>query len=150
MRTKILMTKDNPEGQKLEELLLDLQYELALKTLRLAGDGCEVSKSVSSRNVQIMDLLAEAQLLQEQNMKEVEDFFKRPSDPTSPRMGAVDNTDSIGLMIKGVKLGVGVVGCFELELKATGGVGIIRRQKGKMTLTPFGEGFYEWFFDKTS
>lgn len=149
MRTQILMTKDNPEGNKLEELLRDLQYELALKTLRLAGDGCEVSKSVSTRNVQIMDLLAEAQLLQEQNMK-VEEFFKRPSDPTAPQMGFADNTDNIGLMIKGVKLGVGVVGCFELELKATGGVGIIRRQKGKMALTDFGEGFYEWFFDKTS
>lgn len=148
MRTKILMTKDNPEGQKLEELLRDLQYELALKTLRLAGDGCEVSKSVSARNVQIMDLLAEAQLLQEQNMKEVEEFFKRPSDPTSPRMGAVDNTDSIGLMIKGVKLGVGVVGCFALETKAidTG----VFRAGDKLSLTPFGEGFYEWFFDKTS
>ncbi|ARK07911.1 hypothetical protein phiA829_091 [Aeromonas phage phiA8-29] len=148
MRTKILMTKDNPEGQKLEELLRDLQYELALKTLRLAGDGCEVSNSVSVRNVQIMDLLAEAQLLQEQNMKEVEEFFKRPSDPTSPRMGAVDNTDSIGLMIKGVKLGVGVVGCFALETKAidTG----VFRAGDKLSLTPFGEGFYEWFFDKTS
>lgn len=149
MRTKILMTKDNPEGQKLEELLRDLQYELALKTLRLAGDGCEVSKSVSARNVQIMDLLAEAQLLQEQNMKEVEEFFKRPSDPTSPRMGAVDNTDSIGLMIKGVKLGVGVVGCFAFETKAID-TGVFRAGDNKLSLTPFGEGFYEWFFDKTS
>lgn len=146
MRTKILMAKDNPEGNKLEELLRDLQYELALKTLRLAGDGCEVSKSVSTRNVQIMDLLAEAQLLQEQNMKEVEEFFKRPSDPTAPRMGAVDNTDSIGLMIKGVKLGVGVVGCFELEAKAID-AGVVRAGD-KLTLTPFGQGFYNWFFFK--
>lgn len=148
MRTKILMAKDNPEGNKLEELLRDLQYELALKTLRLAGDGCEVSKSVSARNVQIMDLLAEAQLLQEQNMKEVEEFFKRPSDPTAPRMAALDNTDSIRLMIKGVKLGVGVVGSFELEAKAID-AGVIRAGD-TLRLTPFGEGFYEWFFGKTS
>lgn len=149
MRTKILMTKDNPEGHKLEELLRDLQYELTLKTLRLVGDGYEVSKSVSARNVQIIDLLAEAQLLQEQNMKEVEEFFKRPSDPTSPRRGTTDNTDSIGLMIKGVKLGVGAVGCFELEAKAID-TGVVRFKeiKDKLELTHFGEGFYNWFFDK--
>lgn len=146
MRTQILMTKDNPKGQKLEELLRDLQYELTLKTLRLAGDGCEVSKSVSARNVQIMDLLAEAQLLQEQNMKEVEEFFKRPSDPTAPRMVTPDNTGSIRLMIKGVKLGVGIIGCGALEIKAID-AGVIRAGD-KLSLTPFGEGFYNWFFGK--
>lgn len=148
MRKLILMTKENPTGQKLEELLQTLQYELALKTLRLAGDDCQVSKSVRSRNVQIMDLLTEARHLQEQNMKEVEEFFKLPSEPSAPRMGTEDNADNIGLMLKGVKLGVGVVGYPSLERLASGGLYILDRHGSKLVFTPFGEGFYEWFFGK--
>lgn len=144
MSKLILMTKENPNGQKLEELLQTLQFELALKTLRIAGDGCKISDNISKRNVQILDLLAEAQLLQEENMKEVEEFFKRPSDPLKPRITPEDSTDKIKLMFKGMEMNIGMVGCFALESTASD-IGLVRVGADKAELTAFGQKFQCWF-----
>lgn len=138
----ILMTKENPTGQKLEELLETLQFELALKTLRLAGDGCKISSNISRRNAQILELLAQSQSLQEENMKEVEEFFKRPSDPERPRITPEDSTDKIRLMFRSAEMNIGMVGCFSLETTAID-IGLMKVHD-KAELTDFGHKFHEW------
>lgn len=142
MSKLILMTKENPQGQKLEELLQALRFELALKTLRIAGDGAKISDNISKRNAQILELLAGAQRLQEENMKEVEDFFKRPSDPLRPRITPEDSTDKIRLMFKSAGMQIGLVGCFALETSAID-IGLLKVHD-KAELTEFGLKFHQW------
>ena len=56
----ILMSKENPDGYKLEELLIQLQNEINDKNKKIIGDGSDLSKHVQANNLQIMRHLNEA------------------------------------------------------------------------------------------
>jgi hypothetical protein len=63
--TPILMTRDNPEGHKLEDLLFSVENELHAKTERLFtvsydADKLKIAMMVAENNFRIMQLLRDA------------------------------------------------------------------------------------------
>lgn len=147
MRTNILLSTRNQNGFKLEELLESLQFELALKTMQVSNSPCLAISRTCERNRQIIELLSQAQKLQEKSMKEMEQTFARPSDPASPRVTPLP-LDNIAIMLKAAKAGIGMVpGPLDdsaEKLALTFHVG-----NTPSRLTPFGERFFAWFFVKT-
>lgn len=66
---KVLMSVDNPNGFKLEELLKQLQIEVEEKTARVANDTSELAEAVKSNNREIVQLLSNAEDLQRQSFE---------------------------------------------------------------------------------
>ena len=65
----VLMSRDNPDGHKLEELLGEMISDLTIKTERLEGESShEQAPLIIGRNRRIIDLLAQAKRLQERSM----------------------------------------------------------------------------------
>jgi hypothetical protein len=85
--TKVLMSKDNPKGWKLEELLDHVITDLWEKTKRIENDACEVSQIVTAHNRGILKLLAQAKNLQDESMRAL-DAYKPDQGPLGvPRIG---------------------------------------------------------------
>lgn len=62
--TPVLMSAENPNGWKLEDLLAVLRHEVEQKTQRIINDDSEVAQQVRINNYRIMACLSEAHLLQ--------------------------------------------------------------------------------------
>jgi hypothetical protein len=63
----VLMSANNPNGFKLEELLKQLQVEVVEKTARVANDTSELAEQVKGNNRKIIQLLSEAERLQRES-----------------------------------------------------------------------------------
>jgi len=66
------MSKENPDGHKLEELLAQIQIELKEKSQRLIYDDCPVSKVLRRNNEYIDALLGVAEKIQRESMDELD------------------------------------------------------------------------------
>ncbi len=84
----VLMSKDNPEGWKLELLLPQLCQELADKNARLAGDASATAILVRANNVRILDLLLEAERLQRDTQGRLAALAPDQGPGGQPRIGA--------------------------------------------------------------
>lgn len=69
----VLMSVDNPDGHKLEDLLSQLQQELKTKTSNLTGD-CPVNSHIRANNIAIVAMLERAEELQRDTMKRLEEL----------------------------------------------------------------------------
>jgi hypothetical protein len=67
----LLMSVDNPEGHKLEELLSRLQQELKDKTAKLS-DACPINAHIRINNLAIIALLESAEEMQRDTMNRLE------------------------------------------------------------------------------
>ncbi|MCJ2067794.1 hypothetical protein MKK75_03055 [Methylobacterium sp. J-030] len=84
----VLMSKDNPDGWKLELLLPQLCQELADKNARLAGDPSATAILVRANNVRILDLLLEAERLQRDTQARLTELGPDRGPSGRPRIGA--------------------------------------------------------------
>ncbi|MGL4353034.1 MAG: hypothetical protein ACRCTP_03710 [Aeromonas popoffii] len=82
---QILMSKENPTGWKLEDLLQQIQRELELKNMKLVGSDQEVLQCAVSLNLLIDSSLEKARGLQLEIMASFAETTKLPEDPLKPR-----------------------------------------------------------------
>lgn len=85
--SKILMSRENPEGEKLEELLAKLQVELEAKNALLDDDSCPVSRIIRHNNKNIMVLLHDAEIIQYETMERLKAIGEDTGPYGSPRIG---------------------------------------------------------------
>lgn len=85
--TPVLMSKENPTGWKLEDLLVQLQKELMLKTLNIVSDSSPTALLVRSNNINIIDFINKAEVLQRDSYSQL--AMLRPDDGPmgKPRIG---------------------------------------------------------------
>jgi len=84
---RILMSPENPDGWKLEELLRSLQNEVYEKSAKIAGDESLLSKTVQNHNLQIIGLLAQAEGIQRQSFALLDDKGPNQGPTGVPRIG---------------------------------------------------------------
>ena len=83
----ILMGSDNPNGWKLEELLMQLQFEIAIKSDKLEGDHRLQAKTVTNNNTMIIALLTQAEAIQRQSYAILDDMAPNEGPLGKPRIG---------------------------------------------------------------
>ena len=66
--TKILMSKENPEGHKLEDLLVQVSADLGVKNEYLNTCSGELAGNLFANNVEIQGLLKKAEEIQLSSM----------------------------------------------------------------------------------
>lgn len=67
MTTKHLVSQDNPEGKRTEEILAEIRAEILLRMASYASDPRPEAKAVMENNLEIAQLLTEAIHLAEAN-----------------------------------------------------------------------------------
>ena len=82
---QILMSKENPTGWKLEDLLRQIQRELELKNMKLVCSDQEVLQCAVILNRMIGDNLEKARGMQREIMESFAEASKLPEDPLKPR-----------------------------------------------------------------
>lgn len=85
--TPVLMSRDNPKGWKLEDLLTRISNELSVKNDLISDDECDLNKLIRANNVRIIEKLHESRNIQNQTMKLLDERFGPNQDPTQPRIG---------------------------------------------------------------
>jgi len=84
----VLMSKDNPSGWKLEELLPQLRQEIADKNARIAGDQSATAILVRANNYRVLDHLLAAEDLQRNTLDRLDALRPDPGPSGQPRIGA--------------------------------------------------------------
>jgi hypothetical protein len=83
----ILMTRENPQGHKLEDLLAQIAHELTVKNNRLRGDSSAAAQTLAHNNVEIISRLHECRRLQEHSLKVLETVGPDQGPTGKPRVG---------------------------------------------------------------
>lgn len=89
--TPILMSKENPNGWKLEELLAQVRKELLVKTEKITGDESAVSMKVQCNNLSIMRQLFNAEALQRDSIAALDAKAPDEGPNGQPRIGGTDH-----------------------------------------------------------
>lgn len=84
---KLLMSKTNPDGWKLEELLSVIKGELQEKNELIADDKCEVSLIVQENNKKIIALLDHSVMIQNETMRQLDTLGINQGALGKPRIG---------------------------------------------------------------
>lgn len=87
-QTPLLMSSENPNGWKLEELLGQLNEEILDKCKKIEGEKRPVAKQVLQNNRHIMQMLRDAATLQRQSMAFLEAIGPNEGPLGTPRIGA--------------------------------------------------------------
>lgn len=87
----ILMSADNPNGAKLEELLVVLQQEVMAKTVKIMGDPRKEAKAVVQNNLKIIELLKEAEVAQRTSMNILGMVGPNQGPGGKPRIGLTED-----------------------------------------------------------
>jgi len=87
MSGTILMSRENPEGFKLEELAEKLRHEVQAKTLNIAGDPRIEAQTVVNNNAQIIGLLFQIEALQRQSFAVMAQIRPDEGPTGKPRVG---------------------------------------------------------------
>lgn len=85
--SNLLMSKNNPNGWKLEELLKVIQIELNGKTQMISHDTCEVSKVIQENNNKIVGLLEHCIMIQNESMRQLDTLGENQGATGKPRIG---------------------------------------------------------------
>lgn len=83
----VLMTRDNPDGFKLEELAEKLRCEIQAKTLNISGDPSIEAQTVVNNNAQIIGLLFQIEALQRQSFAVMAQIRPDGGPEGKPRIG---------------------------------------------------------------
>jgi len=86
MPTKFLVTEDNPEGYKLEDILTQIRNDMLFRATKIMADQRPEAMAVMNNNIKILNNLAESIELAK-NSSDILDKAFGPSDPGSPRIG---------------------------------------------------------------
>lgn len=84
---KLLMSRDNPDGWPLEDLLSLVCIELLAKTVRLNGDRTPAARGTRARNRQVVGLLTQAEALQRETLEELDTLGPDQGPRGVPRLG---------------------------------------------------------------
>jgi hypothetical protein len=84
--THFLVTDDNPEGNRLEDVLDMVRGDMIKWAVLIVDDDRPEARKVLSNNVQIMSMLSECIALAEENTTILTKAFG-PSRPGQPRIG---------------------------------------------------------------
>ena len=85
--SRLLMSRDNPDGWKLEELLGTIRRELVEKNKLIQDDECQVSKIVQSNNREIINSLADCIIMQNHSMEALDTLGENQGVTGKPRIG---------------------------------------------------------------
>lgn len=83
----ILMSPQNPDGHKLEELLSQVRLEVEGKCLKIAQDQRAIAQRVHGNNRRIIALLMEAESIQRESMAALDAFRPNEGPLGRPRIG---------------------------------------------------------------
>lgn len=86
--TPVLMSKENPDGWKLEELLAQLRLELYAKNDRIAGDSRPTAQAVRANNANMIDLLSVVEGRQRDTIARLARLAPDQGPGGTPRIGA--------------------------------------------------------------
>ncbi|NQV58032.1 MAG: histidine kinase [Alphaproteobacteria bacterium] len=85
--THFLVTDENPDGHRLEEILAMVRGDLIKRALLIIDDDRSEARKVLTNNVQIMAMLGECIALAEENTNILDKAFG-PSRAGKPRIGS--------------------------------------------------------------
>ena len=85
--TPILMSADNPDGWKLEDLCAQLQREVLAKNQRIDGDNREQALRTAARNRRIIQLLGNIVSMQQDIMADLATLGPDDGPLGRPRIG---------------------------------------------------------------
>lgn len=86
MSTKFLVTDDNPDGYKLEDILTVIRNDMLQRATKIMGDHRPEATSVMNNNIRILTIISESIELAK-NSSDILDKAFGPSDPKKPRIG---------------------------------------------------------------
>jgi hypothetical protein len=81
-----LVTEDNPEGYKLEEILAAIRKEIILRATKILDDNRPEARQVLDNNVKILQLLSDSINIAEESSRVLDQSFG-PHQPGQPRIG---------------------------------------------------------------
>lgn len=84
--THFLVTDDNPEGYKLEDMLKIIRKDIFLRTTKILEDERPEAQTVLDNNVKILGLLSESIAIAENSTNILQKSFG-PSRTGKPRIG---------------------------------------------------------------
>lgn len=84
--THFLVTDDNPNGYRLEDIMKIIRKDIFLRTTKIMDDDRPEAMHVMDNNVKILQLLSQAIALAEDSTTTLEKSFG-PSQDGSPRIG---------------------------------------------------------------
>lgn len=86
LENPILMSVENPDGAKLEEVLERLQLEVNAKTDRLRGQNNPIANTIRDNNTAIVSLLAHAEGIQYETLTLLESLGPDQGPNGTPRI----------------------------------------------------------------
>jgi hypothetical protein len=84
--THFLISDDNPEGFKLEDVLRTLRKDVLTRCTKITDDGTDAARHVMDNNMMVLNLLTEAIQVAEDSTTTLDKAFGR-SVPGQPRIG---------------------------------------------------------------
>ena len=84
--THFLVSADNPQGYKLEEILLAVRKEIILRATKIVDDHRPEARQVLENNVKILQLLSDSIKLAEDSTRVLDKTFG-PAQHGQPRIG---------------------------------------------------------------
>jgi len=84
--THFLVSEENPEGFKLEDILRTLRKDILTRCTKIADDQSEAARHVMDNNMHILNLLTETIQVAEDSTQVLDKAFGRPT-PGHPRIG---------------------------------------------------------------
>jgi CBS-domain-containing membrane protein len=86
MSTKFLVTDDNPDGYKLEDILTVIRNDMLQRATKIMTDHRPEATAVMNNNIRILTIISESIDLAK-NSSEILDKAFGPGDPNKPRIG---------------------------------------------------------------
>jgi len=84
--THYLISDDNPDGFKLEDILRTLRKDVLTRCTKIADDGTDAARHVLDNNMIVLNLITEAIQVAEDSTQTLDKAFGR-STPGHPRIG---------------------------------------------------------------
>lgn len=100
--TPVLMSKENPTGWKLEDLLVQLQKELMHKTLNIISDSSATALLVRNNNINIIDLINKAEVLQRDSYSQLAKLRADAGPMGKPRIGQPNEVETDDVQIPSI------------------------------------------------
>ena len=85
--THFLVSETNPQGHKLEDILMSIRKEVLGRCTKIVDDHAPEAKRVLSNNVKILHLLGDAIGMAEDSTTTLDRSFGRASEGDPPRIG---------------------------------------------------------------
>ncbi len=87
MTTKLLITTENPNGWRLEDILSEIQNDIVRRTQKIIGDPRPDARAVLNNNIEIMSLLSKCVERSEESTRILNSLG--PHQDGQPRIGVL-------------------------------------------------------------